>query len=172
MVTGFSVVMYGCKSWTIKKAEYWRIDGFELWCYRRLFRVSWTPRRSNQSILKEISPEYSLEELMVKLKLWYLATWCEELTHSKRPWCWERLKAGGGGDDRGWEGWMALPTQGTWLWVNYGSWWWTGRPGVFQSMGLQRVEHNGATELNWTEGSNSHPLNFYLLLSLNTMFLE
>ena len=78
-----------------------------------------------------------------------LATWCKELTHWKRPWCWERLKAGGEGDDRGWDGWMALPTQWTWAWVSSGSWWWTGRPGMVQSMGLQRVGHNWATELNW-----------------------
>ena len=78
-----------------------------------------------------------------------LATWCEELTHLKRPWCWERLKGGGEGDDRGWGGWMASPTQWMWVWVNSGSWWWTGRPGVLQSMGLQRVRHDWATELNW-----------------------
>ena len=77
-----------------------------------------------------------------------LATWCEELTHLKRPWCWERLKAGGEGDDRGWDGWMASPTQWTWVWVSSRSWWRTGRPGVLQSMGLQRVGHHWATELN------------------------
>ena len=97
----FPVVMYGCESWTVKKAECQRIDTFELWCWRRLLRVPWTARRSNQSIPREISPEYSLEGLMLKLKLQYLATWCEELTHLKRPWCWERLKAGGEGDNRG-----------------------------------------------------------------------
>ena len=80
-----------------------------------------------------------------------LSTWCKELTHLKRPWCWERLKAGGEGDNRRWDGWMALVTQWTWVWVNSGSWWWTGRPGVLQSMGLQRVGHDWATELNWTE---------------------
>ena len=79
-----------------------------------------------------------------------LETWCEELTHLKRSWCWERLKVGGEGDDRGWDGWMASPTQWTWVWVNSGSWWWTGRPGVLQSMGLQRVRREWATELNWT----------------------
>ena len=79
-----------------------------------------------------------------------LATWCKELTHLKRPWCWERLKAGGEGDDRGWDGWMASPTQWTWLWVVSGSWWWTGRPGVLQSMGSQGVRQNWVTELNWT----------------------
>jgi len=87
----FSVVMYGCDSWTVKKAECWRIDAFELWYWRRLLRVPWTTRRSNQSILKEISPKYSLEGLMLKLQ--YFTTWWEELTHWKKPWCWERLKA-------------------------------------------------------------------------------
>ena len=147
----FPVVMYECESWTIKKAECRRIDAFELWCWRRLLRVPWTARRSNQSILKEISPEYSLEGWMLKLKLNTLATWCEVLTQLKRPWCWERLKAGGEGDDRGGDGWMASPTQWTWVWVNSGSWWWTGRPGVLQSMGLQRVGHNWTTELSWTK---------------------
>jgi len=80
-----------------------------------------------------------------------LATWCKELTHLKRPWCWERLKAGGEGDNRGWDGWMTSPSQWTWVCVNSGSWWWTGRPGVLQSMGSQRVGHNWVTELNWTE---------------------
>ena len=75
-----------------------------------------------------------------------LATWCEELTHWKRPWCWERLKAGGEGDNRGWDGWMASPTQWTWVWVNSGRWWWTGRPGVLQSMGSQRARHDWVTE--------------------------
>ena len=77
-----------------------------------------------------------------------LATWCEELTHLKRPWCWERLTAGGEGDDKGWDGWMASLTQWTWVWVSSGSWWWTGKPGVLQSMGLQRVRQDWATELN------------------------
>ena len=80
-----------------------------------------------------------------------LATWCEELTHLKSLWCWERLKAGGEGDNRGWDGWMASPTQWTWVWVNSGSWWWTGRSWVLQFMGSQRVGHDWVTELNWTE---------------------
>ena len=146
----FSVVMYGCESWITKKAEHWRIDAFEVWCWRRLLRVPWTARRSNQSILKEISPEYSLEGLILKLKLHSLATWCEELTHWKSPWCWEGLKAGEEGDNRGWDGWMGTPTQWTWVWVNSRCWWWTGRPGMLQSMGSQRVGHDWATELNWT----------------------
>ena len=82
-----------------------------------------------------------------------LATSCEELTHWKRLWCWEGLGAGGKGDDRGWDGWMASPTRCTWVWVNSGSWWWTGRPGVLQFMGSQRVGHDWVTELNWTGGS-------------------
>ena len=103
----FPVVMYGCEIWTRKKAECWRIDDFELWCWRRLSKVPWTARRSNQSILKEISPEYSLEGLI----LWSwnsntLAIWSKELTHWKRPWCWERLKTGGEKDNRGWDRWL------------------------------------------------------------------
>ena len=115
----FPVVVYGCDSWTIKKAECRRIDAFELWCWRRLLRVSWTARRSNQSIRKEISPEYSLEGLMLKLKLQSFGTWWEVLTHWKRPWCWESFKAGGERDNRGWDGWMASPTQWTWIWASY-----------------------------------------------------
>ena len=142
------VVMYGCESWTIKKAEPRRTDAFELWCWRRLLRVPWTARRSNQSILK-ISPGCSLERLMLKLKLQYFWPPDEKLAHQKRPWCWERLKAGGEGHDREWDGWMAWPTQWTWVWVNSGSWWWPERPGVLQSMGSQRVKHDWVTELNW-----------------------
>ena len=93
------VVMCGCESWAVKKAERWRIDAFELWCWR-LLRVPWTARRSNQYILKEISPGCSLEGLMLKLKLQYFSHLMEELTHLKRPWCWERLKAGGEGHNR------------------------------------------------------------------------
>ena len=144
-------VRYGCESWTLKMAECRRIDAFELWCWRRLLRVPWTARRANQSILKEIRPGCSLEGLMLKLKLQYLATSCEELTHWKRLWCWEGLGAGGEGDDRGWDGWMASWSRWTWVWVNSGSWWWTGRPGVLRFMGSQRIGHNWATELNWTE---------------------
>ena len=146
----FPVVMYGCESWNIKKAERWRIDAFELWCWRRLLRVPWITRRSNQFILKEIGPEYSLEGLMLKLKLQYWQPDAKNWLNLKRPWCWERLKAGEG-DDRGWDCWMASLTQWTWIWVNSGSWWWTGRPGVLQSMGSQRVGHNWVTELNWTD---------------------
>ena len=145
----FPVVMYGCESWTIKKPECWRIDVFELWCWRRLLRVPWIARRSNQSILKEISPECSLEGLMLKLKLQYFGHRMWRTNSFEKPWCWERLKVGGEGDDRGWDCWIASPTQWTWVWVNSGSWWWTGRPGVLQSMGSQRVGHDWASELNW-----------------------
>ena len=113
----FPVIMYGCESWTIKTAEHWRIDAFELWCWRRLLRVHWTARRSKQSILKDISPEYSLEGPMLKLKLQYFSHLMDELTHWKRPWCWERLKVGGERVDRGWDGWMSSPTQWT-CWVS------------------------------------------------------
>ena len=119
----FPVVMYGCESWTVKKAERQNIDAFELWCWRRLLRVPWTVRRSNQSIVKEISPEYSLEGLMLKFQT--LAAWCKELTHGKRPWCWERLK-GGEGDNKGRDDW----TEWTWFGVNSGRWWRTGKPGM------------------------------------------
>ena len=82
-----------------------------------------------------------------------LATWCKELTPWKRPWCWERLKTGKEGNDRGWDGWIASLTQWTWVWISSWSWWWTGRPGVLQSLGSQRTGHNWATELNWSEGT-------------------
>ena len=103
---------------------------------------SWESKRSNQSILEGTSLEYLLEGLMLKLKLQYF----EELTHLKRPWCWERLMAGGEGDDRGWDGWMASLTQWTWVWASSRSWWWTGKPGVLLFMGLQRVRHDWVTE--------------------------
>ena len=119
-----------------------------MWCWKRLLRVPWTARRSNQSILKEISPEYSLEGLMLKLKLQYFGPLMRRTDSFENPWCWERLKAEEG-DDRGWDGWMVSPTQWTWVWVNSGSRWWTGRPGMLQSMGSQRVRHDWATEVNW-----------------------
>ena len=146
----FPLVIYWCESWTIKKAEHPRIDAFELWCWRRLLKVPWTARRSNQTILKEISPEYSLEGLMLKLKLQYFSHRFKELTQWKRPWCWERLKVKGEGDDRGWDGWMASPTWWRWVWVSSGSWWWTGRPGI--CCGSWGRKESDMTEwLNWTE---------------------
>ena len=139
--------MYGCESWTIKKAKCWRIDAFELWCWKRLLRVPWTARRSNQWILKEISPEYSLEGLMLKLKLQHLATWCEELTLWKWPWCWESLKAGEG-DDRGWDGLMAPPTQWTWVWARFESWWGQGSLVWCSPWHCKELDTSGW--LNWT----------------------
>ena len=109
----FPVVTYTYESWTIKKAECWRIDAFELWYWRRLLRVPWTARRSNQSILKEINPNIHWMNWCWSWSSNTLATWCKELTHLKRPWCWERLKAGGEGDNRGWDGWMASMTWWT-----------------------------------------------------------
>ena len=119
----FPVVMYGCESWTIKKAEHRRIDAFELWCWRRLLRVPWTARRSNQWILKEINPEYSLEGLMLKLKLQYYGHLMWRTDPLEKTLMLGRLKVGGEGDDRGWYGWMASSTWWTWTWVSSGSWW-------------------------------------------------
>ena len=112
--------------------------------------VPWTARRSNQSTLK-ISPGCSLKGLMLKLKLQYFGHLMQRADSFERPWCWERLRTWGEGDDRGWDGWMSSPTQWVWVWVDSRSWWWTGRPGVLRFMGLQRVRHNWATEMNWTE---------------------
>ena len=145
----FPVVIYGCESWTVKKAKCPRTDAFELKCWRRLLRVPRTARRSTWSILKEISPVYHWKDWCWSWNSNTLATWYEELTHWKRPWWWERLKAGGEGDDRGWDGWMASLTRWTWVWASFGSWWWTGKPGVLQSMRSQRVGPSWATELNW-----------------------
>jgi len=145
----FPVVMYGCESWTVKKTECWRIDAFELWCWRRLLRVPWTTRRSNQSILKEISPGCSPEGMMLKLKLQYFGHLMRKVDSLEKIWCWEGLGAEGEGDDRGWDGWMASLTWWTWVWVNSRSWWWTGRPGVLGYMGSQSVGHDWVTELNW-----------------------
>ena len=126
----FPVVIYGCKSWTVKKAECRSIDAFELWCWRRLLRVPWSARRSNQSTLKEIVLNIHWKDSCWSWNLIILATWCEELTHWKRRWCWERLKAGEEWNDSRWDGWTASPTQWIWVWVNFVSCWWTGRPGV------------------------------------------
>ena len=122
---------------TVKKAERWKIDAFELWCWRRLLRVPWTSRRSNQSILMEIKSWVFIGRTDAEVE-----TLHAKLTHLKRPWCWDGLGAGGEGDDRGWDSWMASPTR-----VNSGSLWWTGRPGLLRFMGLQ-----SQTRLSdWTE---------------------
>ena len=131
------------------------------------------PQAQPTDFLKEISPGCSLEKLMLKLKLHTLATWCEELTHLKRPWYWERLKAGGEGDDRGWNGWMASLTQWTWVWVDSRNGWWTGRPGVLQSMELQRVRRlSNWTELNWTVLNSSYILTLQNKRKLFWFFLN
>ena len=129
-------------SWALKNWCFWTV------VCRRLLRVPWTARRFNQSILKQISPEYSLEGLKLKLKLQYFGQLMWRTDSLEKTWCWERLKARGEGDDRGWDGWMVSPTQWTWVWVSSRSWWWTGKPGVLQSMWSQRVRHDWATELN------------------------
>ena len=112
----FPVVMYGCENWTVKKAERWRIEASELWCWRRLLRVPWTARRSNQSILKEISPGYSLEGMMLKLKLQYFGHLMRRVDSLEKTLMLEGLGAGGEGDNRGWDGWMASLTR--WIWVS------------------------------------------------------
>ena len=126
----FSVVTYGCESWTIKKAECQRSDAFELWCWRRLLRVPWTARRSNPSILKETSPEYSLDRLMLKLKLQYFYHLMRRTDSLEKSLMLGKLRAGGEGDDRGWDSWMASLAQWIWVWVSSRSWWWTGKPAV------------------------------------------
>ena len=139
----FPIVTYGCEGWTIKKAECWRLDAFEPWCWRRLLTVPWTARRSNQSILQEMNPEYSLDGLMLKLQYFgRLMRRANSLEKSLMP---RRLKAGEE-DNRGWNDWMTLPTQWTWVWASSERWWRTGKPGVLQSIGLQRAGHNWVTE--------------------------
>ena len=143
--------MYGCQSWTIKKAEHQRTDAFELWCWRRLLRVPWQGDPTNPSSGRSVLAVHWIDWCWS----WNsntLTTWCEELTHLKRAWCWERLKAGWEGDDRGWDGWMASPSLWTWVWASFRSYRWTGKPGMVQSMGSQIVWHNWATELNWNTG--------------------
>ena len=135
--------------WELEYKESWVLKNWCFWTVmlEKTLESPWTARRSNQSILKEISPKYSTEDWGWSWNSKTLATWCEELALWKRPWCWERLKAGGEGDDRGWDGWMTSPTQWTWVQVSSESRWWSGKPGMLQSMGLQRVGHDWATEL-------------------------
>ena len=147
----FPLVMYVCESWTIKKAEHQRIDAFEPWCWRRLLRVPCTARRSNQSLLREISPGCSLEGLMLKLKLQYFGHLMRRTDSSEKTLMLGKIESRRRRGRRGWDGWMASPTRWTWIWVGFGGWWWTGRPGVLRFMGSQRVRHNWVAELNWTE---------------------
>ena len=137
------VVMYGCESRTIKKAKHQRIDAFELWCWRGLLRVHWTARRSNQSILKEISLECSLEELMLKLKLQYFGHLMWRTDSFEKTLMLGKIEGRRG---RGQQRMRGSPIQWTWVWVSSRSWWWTGKPGVLQSKGSQRFRHDLATE--------------------------
>ena len=144
----FPKIMYGRESWTVKKAEGWKFDAFELWCWRRLLRVPWTTRTSNQSILKEISPGYSLEGLMLKLKLQYFGHLMWRVDSLEKTLMLGGLGAGREGDDRGWDGWMASLTQWTWVWVNSRSWWWRGLA-CCDSWGRKESDMN--ERLNWAE---------------------
>ena len=141
---GFPVVIYGCESWAIKKAECWRIDALELLCWRRFLRVPWTARRSNQSIVKEISPEYWSKGFMLKLQYFGHLMW---RTDSFTKTLMLGMIEGRRRRERQRMRWIVSPTQWTWVWVNFVSWWCTGRPGLLQCMGLQRVRHDWAIEL-------------------------
>ena len=147
-----SVVIYGCENWTIKKAEHRRIDAFELWCWRRLLRVTWSPLDCKE--IQPVHPKGNLSWIFIGRTDAEAGTpifWPPDednwLTGKDLDAGKDWLKAGGEGDNRGWDGWMASPTQWTWVWVSSASWWWTGRPGVLQSMGSQRVGNDWATEL-------------------------
>ena len=153
----FPVLMYECESWTIQKAECWRIDFFQLWCWIRLLRVPWTARRSNQSILKEINLTIHWKDWCWSWRSNPLATWCEELSHWKRLWFCEILRAGGEGGNRGWDGWMTPSTQRTLVWATSRREWRTGKPGLLHSIGLQRVGHNLATK---QQQQHLHPTYF------------
>ena len=141
----FPAVIYRCESWIIKKAERQRMDAFKLWSWRRLLRVPWTARISNQSILKEISHEYSLEGLIVKLKLQYFGHVMRRADSMEKTLMLGKIKGRWRGD-RGWDGWMASWTQWIWVWANSGKQWRTGKPGTLQSMESQRVGRDWMTE--------------------------
>ena len=168
----FPVVTYGCESWTVEKAEHWKIDAFELWCWRRLLRVPWTARRSNQSIIKEISPGYSLEGLMLKLKLQYFGHLMQRTDSSEKTLMLGKIEGRKRRGRRRMRWLDGITDTMDMSWVNSRSWCWTGRPGVLQSMGSQRVGHDWATELHWTDrytGAINYPLltnnNVYIVLS-------
>ena len=146
--TNKRLLTYGCESWTMND-ERWRIDAFELWCWKRLLRVPWTAGRSNQSILGEISPGCSLEGLMLRLKLQYFGHLMWRTDLFEKTLMLGKIE-GGRRRVRQRMRWLdGMLTWWTWVWVGSKSWWWTGRPGMLQSMGSQRVGHNWATELNW-----------------------
>ena len=147
--------MYGCESWTLKKPEHRRIDAFELWCWRRLLRVPWTARKSNQSILKEIGPGCSLEGMILKLKLQYFGHLMWRVNSLEKTLCWEGLGAGGEGDDRGWDGWMASPTRWMWVRVNSDR---EARCAAIHGVAKTQTWLSDWTELNWTELIGLPPL--------------
>ena len=159
----FPVVMYRCESWTIKKAEHQRIVPFELWCWRRLFRVPWTARRSNQSILKEISPEYSSEGLMLKLKLQYFGHLMGRTDSLEKTLILGKVE---GRWRREWQmRWIASSTQWTWVWVNSRSWWWTGNAAV------HGVAKSWTWLSHWTELNDKLESYIYVLGPLKDLSL-
>ena len=145
----FPVVIYGWESWTVSIAEHRRIDAFEQWCWRRLLRVPWTARRSNQSILKKISPGYSLEGLMLKLKFQYFGYLMWRTDSLEKTLMLGKIEGGRSRGQQRMSDWTGSLTQWTWVWVNYRSWWWTGRPGMLQSMGSEKFREDWVTKLNW-----------------------
>ena len=164
----FPTVIYGCESWTIKKVEHWKIDAFELWCWRRLLRVSWTARKSNQSILKEISPEYSLKGLMLKLKLQYFGHLMWRTDSLEKTLMLEKTE---GRRRKGWQmRWFDAITDSMDMSLSKlsGSWWWTGKSGVLQSMGSQRVRQDWVTELNC---KSNHMYKCILITNLKLLFV-
>ena len=156
----FSVVMYGCECWTVKKAECQRVDAFELWCWRRLLRVPWTARRSNLSILKEINPEYSLEGLVLKLKHQYFGHLIWRNDSLEKTLKQGRIEGGRRRQRQRMRCWMTSPTRWTWVWASSWSWQGTGKPGVLQSVGHK--ESDTTEWLNWTEAWNIDLLPPYL----------
>ena len=157
----FPVVMYGYESCTIMKAEHWRIDAFELRCWRRLLRVPWRARRSNQSILKEISPEYSFKGLMLNLKLQYFGHLMRRTDSLEKTMMLGKIEGMRRREQQRMR-WIASLSQWTWVWASHGSWWWTGNPGMLQSMGLQRVRNDWAVN----NKLNGHTFVLYQLILL------
>ena len=138
--------------WELDYKESWALKN---WCFWAVVLEKTLESPLDCKEIKPVNPKGNQSWIFIgrtdtEAETLTLATWCKELTPWKRPWCWERLKAGGEGDDKGWDGWMASPTQWTWVWVSSRNWWWTGKPGVLQSVGSQRVRHDWATQLNWT----------------------